>query len=352
MTIACAWAQPSPRPVRLAIVGLVHDHAGGFIPSLAGRHDVQLVGIVEPDPSLRASYAKRFNLDANLFFPTLDALLAKTKVQAVATFTSTFDHRRVVEMCAPLGIDVMMEKPMAASLADARAIAAAAKKGGIQVIVNYETTWYSSNREAYDLVDRQHAIGGVRKILAYAGHQGPAAIGCSPAFLKWLTDPVLNGGGASMDFGSYGADLITWLMRGQRPTSVFAVMQHFQPDVYPRVEDEATIVLTYPRAQAIIQASWNWPYGRKDMEIYGQSGSVMVPDRDTVRLRQRDAAEAALPAPALKDPYADSVSYLAAVVRGEIRPTGLSSVETNLVVNEILEAAKESAQTGRLIDLR
>jgi predicted dehydrogenase len=352
MTLVCAWAQPSAPPVRLAIVGLVHDHAGGFIPGLAGRGDVQLVGIVEPDRALCASYAKRFNLDANLFFPTIDALLAKTKVQAVATFTSTFDHRRVVEKCAPLGIDVMMEKPMAVDLADARAIAEAAKKGGIQVVVNYETTWYPSNYQAYELVDGRHVIGDVRKILAYAGHQGPAAIGCSPAFLKWLTDPVLNGGGASMDFGCYGADLITWLMHGQPPTSVSAVMQHFQPDVYPKVEDEATIVLTYPRAQGIIQASWNWPYGRKDLEIYGQSGSVIVPDRDTVRLRQGDAPERVLSAPALKDPYADSASYLVAVVRGEIRPAGLSSIAYNLVVNEILDAAKESARTGRRINLR
>lgn len=352
LAAASVWGQPSSPPIRLAIFGLVHDHVGGFLPSLAGRSEVQLVGIVEPDQALAARYGKRFNLGPDMFFPTLGALIAaKGRVDAVATFTSTYDHRRVVETCAPLGIDVMMEKPMAVSLADARAIAAAARKGGIQVFVNYETTWYASNHAARDLLVDRHAIGEVRKIVVHDGHQGPAAIGCSADFLKWLTDPVLNGGGALMDFGCYGADLATWLMDGQRPTSVTAVTQRLQPGVYPKVDDEATIVVTYPRAQAILQASWNWPYGRKDMEIYGQSGAVLLPDRNTLVLRKGDAPDVTLPAPALSGPDSDALSYLAAVVRREIRPSGLSSVEVNLVATEILDAARESARTGRRVDL-
>jgi predicted dehydrogenase len=94
----------------------------------------------------------------------------------------------------------------------ARAMEASAKKGGIHVLVNYETTWYPANHEAFSLVHERHAIGEVRKIVVHDGHQGPKEIGCSPAFLEWLTDPVLNGGGALTDFGCYGANLITWLM--------------------------------------------------------------------------------------------------------------------------------------------
>jgi predicted dehydrogenase len=338
-------------PVRLAIIGLVHDHVGGMLPNLAGRPDVKLVGIVEADPKLSALYAEKFHLDRSLFFPTLDALRATARVQAVATFTSTYDHRRVVEMCAPLGIDVMMEKPLAVSMADARAIAAAAAKGGIQVIVNYETTWYPSTQSAYDYVNSLHGIGEIRRIVVRDGHQGPAVIGCSPYFSAWLTDPVLDGGGALMDFGCYGADLATWLMGGSRPTSVFAVTLQLEPGVYPKVDDDATIVLTYPRAQAILEPSWHWPYGRKDMEIYGQSGALRLPDRSSVYLRMANGDETAVPAPALTGPDRDALSYLAAVVRRQIKPSGLSSLEVNLVVTEILDAARESARTGRRIDL-
>lgn len=344
-----ARAGEAPPPVRLAIVGLVHDHVTGMIPNLAGRTDVQLVGIVEPNQELSALYADKFHLDRKLFFPTLDALRATAQVQAVATFTSTFDHRRVVEMCAPLGIDVMMEKPLAVSMDDARAMQAAAKKGGIQVIVNYETTWYPSNKGAYDLV-HGGAIGDLQKIVVRDGHSGPAAI-CSPYFLAWLTDPVLNGGGALMDFGCYGADLVTWLMDGRRPTSVFAVTQHLQPKVYPRVDDDATIVLTYPGTQAILEPSWDWPYGRKDMDIYGQKGALRLPNGSSLFLRMGNAPETAVAAPALVSPNSDALSYLVAVVRREIQPSGLSSLGVNMVVTEILDAAKESARTGRRVDL-
>jgi predicted dehydrogenase len=352
--LAMVTARPEEQksPVRFAIFGLTHDHAAGFIPRTRNRQDIQLVGIIEPRSDLVARYARRFQLDTNLFCASLEELLARTNLQAVATFTSTFDHRRVVETCAPRGIHVMMEKPLAVNLEDARAIEAAAKKGGIQIIVNYETTWYPGNQTAYALVHEQHALGDLRKLVVHDGHRGPKEIGCSAAFLEWLTDPVLNGGGALTDFGCYGADLITWLMDGQRPTSVFAVTQQIKPDVYPKVEDEATIVLTYPKAQGIIQASWNWPFDRKDMEVYGQTGYVLVPRPDLLRVRKPNAAEAEVTPAALAGAQADPLSYLAAVVRGDLQPTGLSSLPVNLVVTEILDAARESARTGRVLRLQ
>jgi predicted dehydrogenase len=307
--------------------------------------------IVEPNQKLVAQTAQLYKLNTNLFFSSLEELLAKTNVQAVATFTSTFDHKRVVETCAPRGIDVMMEKPLAVNMEHARAMADAAKKGGIHLLVNYETTWYPANQAAYKMIWEQNAIGDLRKIVVHDGHRGPKEIGCPPEFLEWLTDPVLNGGGALTDFGCYGADLMTWLMKGKRPTSVFAVTQHIKPEVYPKVEDEATIVVTYPKAQGIIQASWNWPYNRKDMEIYGQTGYVLVPRSNLLRMAKGDQPETETTIAPLTWPEADPISYLAAVVRGELQPSGLSSLEVNMVVTEILDAARESAATGKRIDL-
>jgi predicted dehydrogenase len=353
VSINTVWPEDAKPPVRIAIIGLVHDHAYGFIPLTRDRPDVQLVGIVEPDHELAAVYARKFNLNANRFYNSLEDLLAKTNVDAVAAFTTTLDHRRVVEMCAPLHINVMMEKPLAVNMEEARAIQAAARSGGIQIVVNYETTWYRSTQAAYKLVDEDHAIGDLRKIVVHDGHRGPKEIGCTATFVKWLTDPKLNGGGALPDFGCYGADLITWLMAGQRPTSVFAVTQQIKPEVYPEVEDEATVVLTYPKAQGIIQASWNWPIARKDMEIYGANGYVLAPRKDLLRIQKIGAEETEqeLPAPSPPGPLQDQLAYLVSVVRGEIRPSGLSSLEVNLTVTEILDAARESARTGRRIDL-
>ena len=337
-------------PVRVVLAGLVHGHAFGFFDQFQKRMDLQVVGIAEADRQLTAQFTKKYGLAPGLFYSDLEEMLKVTHPQAVLAYTNTYDHRRVVEICARYGVPVMMEKPLAVSFEDARAIEKAARAGRIQVLVNYETTWYRSNQAAYDLV-HENAIGEIRKIVVHDGHQGPKEINVGPEFLTWLTDPKLNGGGALFDFGCYGADLATWLMDGRRPDSVTAVTQQIKPDVYLRVDDEATIILTYPHAQAIIQASWNWPFSRKDMEVYGQRGYAITVGRDTVRVRLPEKQEVSADAKPLEKAKEDSVSYLRAVLLGGLKPEGQSSLETNVIVTQILDAARQSAATGKTVSL-
>ena len=329
---------------------MVHGHVEGFFQRSLHRPDIQIVGIAEPDQQVASRYAARFSLDRNLLFADLEDMLQKTRPQAVLAYTNTYDHRRVVEICARHGIPVMMEKPLAVSAEDAHAIADAARKGKIQVLVNYETSWYRSNHAAYDIV-HDKSIGDIRKVVVHDGHQGPKEINVAPEFLAWLNDPKLNGGGALYDFGCYGADLMTWLMDGQRPTSVSAVTLQIKPDIYPRVDDEATIILTYPRAVAILQPSWNWPFDRKDMEVYGQTGYVMTVRHDDVRVRLKGGEEQLIAAKPVAAPYDDSLSLLRAVVLDGAAPGELSSLETNVIVAEILDAARRSAASGKAVAL-
>ena len=340
----------SAAPLRIGIAGLVHGHVGGFLQQNLHRPEIQIVGVAEPDKQLAETIGHKFALAPEIFFSSTEEMLTKAKPQAVLIYTNTFDHRAVVEICARHGIPVMMEKPLAVSMDDARAIRAAAQRGKIPVLVNYETTWYRSNRAAYDLA-HDGSIGEIRKVVVHDGHQGPKEINVEPWFLSWLTDPKLNGAGALFDFGCYGADLMTWLMDGQRPDSVTAITQQMKPDVYPRVDDEATIVLTYPKAQAILQASWNWPFSRKDIEVYGQTGYAITVERDAVRVRLAHQNEEQLQAKPLDPREEDSVNYLRAVVLDGMRPGGLSSLETNMTVTQILDAARESARTEKTIQL-
>src|SRR2546425_10881789 len=337
-------------PLRVALAGLVHGHAFGFFGQFQKRMDLQVVGIAEADRQLAAQFTKKYGLAPGLLYSDLEEMLKATHPQAVLAYTNTYDHRRVVEICARYGVPVMMEKPLAVSLEDARAIEKAARAGKIQVLVNYETTWYRSNQAAYDLV-HEKALGEIRKIVVHDGHSGPKEIGVGPEFLAWLTDPKLNGAGALFDFGCYGADLATWLMDGRRPDAVTAVTQRIKPDVYPRVDDEATIVLTYPNAQAIVQASWNWPFSRKDMEVYGQKGYAITVGRDAVRVRLPEKEEISASAKPLEKTKEDSVSYLRAVLLGDLKPEGQSSLEMNVIVTEILDAARQSAATGKTVPL-
>jgi len=339
-------------PLRVAIAGLVHGHVEGFLANSANRPDIRIVGISDPDRNLFDRYAAKFGLDAALYHADLEDMLRTTKPQAVLVYSSTFDHRKIVELCAKLHLPVMMEKPLAVSLQDAQTIERAAHEGKIQVLVNYETSWYPSNHAMFDLV-HTGAVGDVRKVVVHDGHKGPKEIGVTPEFLNWLTDPKLNGGGALFDFGCYGADLMTWLMNGQRPQSVTAVTQQIKPEIYPKVDDEATIILTYPKAQAIVQASWNWPFDRKDTEVYGNTGYVITVARDDLKVRRAgEKQEQIVVAQKVPSPYADSITYLRAVVLDGLKPDALSSLETNVIVTEILDAARQSSATGKTVNLK
>jgi predicted dehydrogenase len=347
---AGALASAAP-PIRLAMAGLVHGHAAGFLGRYRNRSDVKVQGIVEPNEDVARRYARQFQLDPGIIHASLDAMLDRTQPQGVVVFTNTFDHLSVVETCARRKIPVMMEKPLAVSLEHARAIEKAAVQASVPVLVNYETTWYASNRAAWSLAKESKALGDLRKVVIHDGHRGPKEIGVQPEFLAWLTDPVKNGAGALFDFGCYGANLMTWLMDNKRPKSVTAVTQRIKPDIYVNVDDEATIILEYPHAQSIIQASWNWPFNRKDREVYGRTGSVRTVGADGLVVHLEGKPEESRKAPNLSPPEDDSLSYFAAVIRGEIEPGGLSSFRNNVIVAEILDAARRSAQTGKTVHL-
>lgn len=346
---ATAAAQVLHKPLRLGLAGLVHGHVKGLFNALKARPDIQLCGIAEDNRGVMQRYQREYSLDGALLFQSLAEMLDRAQPEAVVIFTNTFDHLRVVEACASRHIHCMMEKPLAVSVAHGQAMAAAARRGNIHVLVNYETTWYANNQLVQDLVLTAKKLGDIRRIVVRDGHKGPKEIGVEPEFLDFLTDPIRNGGGALYDFGCYGANLMTWLMEGQRPVSVTAVTQQIKPNIYPKVEDEATIVLAYPHTTGIIEASWNWPVSRKDMEIYGPEGYLLTVKSEAVRLRLENTAEVSIQAKPYAAPRQDFLSYLAAVTRGQIEPEGLSSLRNNLIVTEILEAARRSAATGTTV---
>jgi predicted dehydrogenase len=333
--------------LRVGVAGLKHDHVHNIMHQFKNG-EVIIAGIAESDPQLIARYKKSYQLPDSLFYNTLPELIAHTHPDAVLAYNAISEHLGVVEICAPLGISVMVEKPLATTVKDADRIAALAQQYHIHVLTNYETTWYDTNQQLYEMVNA-NAIGEPRKMVAHDGHQGPKEIGCSADFLNWLTDPVKNGGGASRDFGCYGADLMTWLMQGQAPIAVTAMFHHIKPSVYPKVEDDATILLEYPNATGIIEGSWNWPFSIKDWEVFGVTGYLHALNDKELQERTRRSYDSVTVHPAR---YHDNIAYLADVLSGKTDPGhDLSSLPTNLIVVRILEAATRSAKEGRRIVL-
>jgi predicted dehydrogenase len=341
----------SKRPLRVAVIGLVHTHVH-WILGREKKGDIEIVGITEPNRVLAEAYSKQHGYSMDIVYNSMEDMIAKTKPEAVLAFNTIYDHLKVVEYCAPRGIHVMVEKPLAVSMDHATKMLALAKTYDIHLLTNYETTWYGSNEKAYQLVKKENITGDIRKIVFHTGHQGPVEIGCNKEFLDWLTDPVLNGGGALTDFGCYGANLATWMMDGEHPETVTAITQQIKPQLYPKVDDEATIILTYKKAQVIIQASWNWPYGRKDMEVYGVKGIVFCKDGTNMLVKENEKSAAQpITAAALPQDRNDPFIYFKNVIRGNIvmQQYDLSALANNKIVIQILEAAKHAAKTGKTV---
>ena len=348
-------AQPAgDAPIRLAVAGVTHGHVSWILDrENKGKTDIVLVAIYEPDRELASRLARQYHISEDLLYTDLDKMLDAVKPEALVAFGSIYEHMKAVEACAPRGIHVMVEKPLATNLAHAMKMEELARKHHIYILTNYETSWYPTTEKTYQLVNDSNYIGKVRKVIFHDGHEGPKEIGVSREFLHWLTDPVQNGGGALIDFGCYGANLMTYLMQDEEPVSVTAVTRQFKPAVYPEVDDDATIVVDYPSAQCIIQASWNWPFGRKDMEVYGESGYVISANNTLLRTRNIQSKGEHTMQITSRDVqvYEDPFSYFADVIKGliQIPEMGLYSLENNVRVVRILDAARESAQSGKTI---
>jgi predicted dehydrogenase len=343
------------KPIRLAVAGMTHGHIS-FILNRPDKGDFELVGVYDSNKELTQSLSERYKFSSELIYHNLEQMLDKVKPEAVVAFGSIFDHLAVVEACAPRGIHVMVEKPLAVNMQHANRMVELAEKHHIFLLTDYETSWYPTTAKSLQMVNEENFLGKMRKVVIHDGHEGPVEIGCDKVFLDWLTDPVLNGGGAIVDFGCYGANLMTALTKGEKAISVTAVTRQFKPEIYPNVDDEATIIVSYPESQCIIQASWNWPFGRKDMEIYGETGYIFAENRNDMKIRGKDTPSEKLEKINSNDVavYEDPFHYFADVIHHKITipEYGLYSLKNNVEVIRILDAARESAKTGKKVVLK
>jgi predicted dehydrogenase len=334
---------------------MTHDHVG-FILNRKNVPYMTLVGIYEPNSELAERYAVKYNFNKSLLYNNLEKMLDMVKPDAVVAFGSIYEHLAVVEACAPRGIHVMVEKPLAISMEAAGKMQALAEKYKIKLLTDYETSWYPSTAKSWQLVNDSNYVGRIKRVVIHDGHKGPKEIGCSKEFLSWLTDPVQNGGGAIIDFGCYGANLMTYLTRGEKPVSVTAVTRQLKPEVYPKVDDDATIIVSYKNSVCVIQASWNWPFGRKDMEIYGEKGYIIAQNNEEMRAKNQEKQPEKQMRVTSKDiaVFEDPFAYFVGVIRGDITMTDYDpySLENNIMVVRILDAARESAGTGKTIEFQ
>jgi len=339
---------------RLAVVGLDHDHVWSLLKDIAEEPDAELVAIAEADPALVSRAQKRVPGSVK-FYTDYVAMLDEAKPDAVIATTSNDRHLEILRQCAKRHIHYSTEKPMAVSAKDAKEMERLAREANIKLMVNYWNAWVAPSHAIFHRV-KAGEVGPVERIVVQYGHQGPKEIGVSPQFANWLYDPVKNGGGAIMDFGCYGAELSVWL-KG-RPTRVYATTRKMKVEQNNKVDDDATIVLDYPDATAVIEASWDWPYNKDSVEVFGPKGSLLA-RHNTLQLRAADAHGPNI-APdgesvtldALPKETSNPVAYFVDCIRNNKAIEDPVSAQLNVQVMEILDAARESARTGKPQELR
>lgn len=339
--------------LQVVIAGLSHDHVNRILQK-GQDGEIVILAIAEPDKQLLKKKMGTFRLAGTATYESLPAALKKHKPDLVMVFNSSVEHLAAIEASVSQHIPVMVEKPLCYSYATAEQIKALSDKFKTKVYTNYPSLWYTS---FMDMLQRAHdggAVYPITKMEFHGGHRGPLEIGCSKEFGGWLTDPVKNGGGAITDFGCYGACIMTELMKGEMPVSVFATARHLKPDVYTRVDDDATIVLEYKHATGVIEASWSWPYTIMDAEVYGRNAYLHAlefngADQRSVRSKDdKGSREELISTPK----YKDEVEYLTAVLKNGAPDTNaMMSLDRNLNVVKVLDAARRSAKENRKVAL-
>jgi predicted dehydrogenase len=334
-------------PYRMAVIGLVHSHVWGHLSDMLRSKDVTLVGVAEPNRELLAEARKDGVPDA-LLTTDYRKMIEEKKPDLVWAFVENNRHLEIVEALAPRKIDIIFEKPLASTYKDALRIQQLANQYGIRVMCNYQMAWWPANYTAKKVAD-SGALGQVYRLHGVVGHGGPGSEGIrNSVFFAWLTDPVQNGAGALMDFGCYDALWSLWYMG--RPESVYAHVNHLRPAVFPKVEDNADLMLTYKNGVGLFEGSWDLPRSYQDLEVFGIKGSVYMQNRSVEEQvgREKKAVEIAPLAPEDADPLA----FMTNRMRTNRPVEGMTALGINVQVVEIIEAAKESVRTGKAVALK
>lgn len=334
---------------KIAVVGLVHSHVWGHLHTMVEGKVAKLVGVSEPNPELVAE-AKKAGVPDNLFFPDYKKMLDEAKPDIVWAFVENNRHLEIAKACAPRHINLIFEKPLAANYAQAKEIKALAEKNGIRVMTNYQMAWWPANYVAKAAVDKGE-IGKVWRLHGIVGHGGPGSEGPrNKYFFEWLTDPEKNGAGALMDFGCYNALWSLWYLG--RPTAVYARVDHLRPERFPKVEDNADLVLTYPNGVGLFEGSWDLPRSYQDLELFGwggsgDSGSIYM-EHDKVELR-KGKKSTELDLKPLPEEESEPIAYMVSRIKANQPIEGLTAIDINVDVIHIIDVAKESVRTGKAV---
>jgi predicted dehydrogenase len=329
---------------RVGIAGLIHDHVWGMLRWWKELDGAEMVAAADVNPELLEKIRSEYGVSAT--YASCEEMLDREELDIVTVAVDNAGTADIVEAAAAHGVYVLSEKPMAATLEQADRMIEACRRARVELMINWPTAWNPAIQTVDRLV-REGAVGAVHKVRYLAAHQGPKEIGCTPYFYQWLYDAQLNGAGALMDYCCYGSDMAAhWL---GRPESVVGIAATLVKEDFP-VDDNAIILMKYPHAFGIAEASWTQQAsdGGANPSVFGATGTLSVIG-GRIRLarlgRDPEFLDPDPPSPGRRN----GAEYLVSCLRSGTPVEGMCSAATSRTAQEILQRGLESARQGRAI---
>lgn len=325
---------------KIGIIGLTHDHIWGHVQPLIDHPEAELVAAADEHQALLDKLTEQKSCTT---YTDYKKMLAEESLDAVYVFGDNRGGAEAATAALNAGLHVLIEKPMAADYAAAQAMHQAAASSGKRLMINWPTMWWPQLQHAIQMA-KDGAIGDIWQVRYRAAHSGPKGEGCSEYFCGWLYDKEKNGAGAFMDYCCYGS-ILSRVVLG-KPEAVTGVSAQIDPTL--SVEDNGVLMLHYPNALAVAEASWT-QIGKitaYTTTFYGSKGLLLMDhhreDPLVLATKENGAGEAIAipePAPHMKDATAH---FIHGITTGE-RFHDLGEADINIEAQEALSRGLESA---------
>ncbi len=332
-------------PLRIGVAGLSHDHVWHELSCWTALPGVEIVAASDPHQDQRGRFTRDYPNATNVYEnwqAMLDAIGDTLDIVQIAAPNN--QHADITEASAKLGLHVITEKPMAATIEQADRMVKACHDANVCLFVNWPTQWSAAHQEMERRI-LAGDIGDVRYFKYRSAHNGPKEIGCTPAFYEWLYDGEQNGAGALMDYCCYGAAMCArFLGLPEKVTGLRAVLAKD----YPLPDDNAIIAMQYAHAFGVAEASWTQTvgYATANPVAYGSGGSIALLGGNVVLTQVGKKAETITP-PASVAPYRNGPEYFLHCLRNGEPPEGCGAPDVSCNAQAILSAGLRAADTGQ-----
>jgi predicted dehydrogenase len=353
--------------MRIRVVGINFDHMhmGDLLRMCAEHPRVEIVGICDAQRSRMRDAIAKFSIPVNRVFHEVEECLEKSRPDFAILCPATALHAEYVERVARQGIHILLEKPFAASLAEADRMIAAARRNRIMLGINWPLRWIPSHCTAYRLL-AEGVVGDLQELHYYGGNRGPLwhvadKVETRPTAARkrksWFYRRR-QGGGSLLDYLGYGTTVGTWFHRGQRPREVTAITD--LPNGL-EVDEHSITVARYDPGLSKFETRWGtftdpWthqPQPKCGFVLKCSAGTISSYDYEPairVQTRRLPAGKDVL-VDTLKAPYQNPVQYFVECLRKDQPPEGPLSPSISRIGQQIVDSARLSAEQKRTVKL-